>query len=1342
MKQFFWKFAFCTVPCLLAAWVTADAVVKYKAGASGGFKLGVDLVGGTILVYEIDLRKQADEGEKTFDPVRDINVLAESLKRRIDPNDLYNIVIRPAGGEGRVEIILPTGGTHRTKRAEEAWNKLLDDMQRDFGLPQRVEVGRGKVLELADRIQAIESKDIWEKELFGESAAWTRLKKSAYARWAELELADPKNKNKRLANAKIEALDSVETDRLEKFAAVLYAELAPTEAAASEAGIDAWIKQRAWEEMLARARQKWPDLQPFKSYMEQIPPDSTEELVRFIQAKGVVIGQAALAVLEPLIGKNAYQAADSKGHELDVEEITRFVQETYGRSASEILEKIHKRAEETGGVRDLTVEEVQRIKDLVAKVGSLEFRILANNIDDKVAIEDAKKAFGPEVSEELEKRAKQGLPPMPPRFQDYYNVSLSRGHKAKLAYSWVELGPQERKQLNLDNAAKNDAERNFVWLQAQLNKNKATLLTDRTGRPLLQGALFFTRECKDQNLPEEERRKKQLEYFVLTRDPEIDPADAQNKRRLPKIDGSYLVSAVSAPGADFRPAVHFVFNNAGGELFGDITRKNVPSGSGAEETMIRRHLAIILDGLIMSAPTINSEIRTHGQISGSFTAKEVDALVNILRAGRLPATLKPQPVSENTIGATLGQDTITSGVQAVSVAFAAVLAFMVLYYRFAGLVACVALLANLLLTVGFMVAVQATFTLPGLAGLVLMLGMAVDANVLIYERYREEKEKGASLSLAIRNAYDRSFPTIIDTHLSSMFTAVVLYIVGNDQLKGFGVSLTAGLLISLFTSLYMTRLIFDIWISKGWLKELNMLRFFSKPDIDFMGARKFWFSTSVALALLGIVLFVARLPHNLNIDFVGGTAYGGKLTKAVTITDLRQLVTEENQKKMLNVEVKERAGSNGLQYVLTYKNDDGSTESRTVNLANAPLPDPKDEASLAGILPRREALLKERASQLPDASVEQLFVDFTSESGVEQTAQGDASPHFAVRTSEKEPEIVQATLDRLLRTDSGAPLMQKVYMKSEPMGSKAYRLRFYGDAKGAQEGAGSVSFVKSLFQRELLRSFGVAQKRDLPLQYEIAGEGRTTSEGKNAVMALKLETEPTKDQRAKLESVLQVTEREFAARPQPDRLENFDSQLATETRLRALWAILASWLAILVYVWFRFGNWTFGLAAVLCLVHDVFFSLGAIAVCHYIYHWMPGVAGALMIQDFKLDLTTVAALLTLVGYSINDKIVVYDRMREVRGKRAQLTPQIINDSINQSLSRTLLTGISVLLVLIVLYIFGGEGVHLFAFVMTIGMIVGTYSSIYVASPLLLIFGEGAQSEASPLALAGAVQQKA
>src|SRR5262249_47264107 len=216
-----------------------------------------------------------------------------------------------------------------------------------------------------------------------------------------------------------------------------------------------------------------------------------------------------------------------------------------------------------------------------------------------------------------------------------------------------------------------------------------------------------------------------------------------------------------------------------------------------------------------------------------------------------------------------------------------------------------------------------------------------------------------------------------------------------------------------------------------------------------------------------------------------------------------------------------------------------------------------------------------------------------------------------------------------------------------------------------------------------------------------------------------------------LQRVLQETKTAFETRPEPIRLEVFDSQLASETRSKALFAILASWIAILLYLWFRFGNWTFGLAAVLCLIHDLCFTLGAIAFCHYIHETPLG--PFLGIEDFKIDLVAVAALLTLVGYSVNEVIVNFPRTREVRGKNPALTPQMINDSVNQTLSRTILTSMTVFLVSIVLYAFGGEGVHLFAFVMLTGVLISTYSSIFVASPLLLFLGEGHDTAGAALA---------
>ena len=321
---------------------------------------------------------------------------------------------------------------------------------------------------------------------------------------------------------------------------------------------------------------------------------------------------------------------------------------------------------------------------------------------------------------------------------------------------------------------------------------------------------------------------------------------------------------------------------------------------------------------------------------------------------------------------------------------------MIIYYRFAGLVASVALGVNLILTVGFMVVVNATFTLPGLAGLVLMLGMAVDANILIYERLREERDRGATILQALRNGYDRALPTIIDTHLSSIFTAIVLYIVGNDQLKGFGVSMTVGLLISLYTSLFLTRVIFDLWAAMGWLRKLSMFRLFSRPDIDFMSIRYYLFAATGILTVLGGALFIGRLPDDLSIDFVGGTAYSGQLVETKTIEELRDLVGDKNQKARLTAKAKEIDLGN-LTYALWYGSGDANDKSlRTVLLANKPEGETPEERA-EDVAVRRPGPGGAGLKKLPDWAVEQIFI------GTEDDGSGRSS-YFTVRTTEKEAD--------------------------------------------------------------------------------------------------------------------------------------------------------------------------------------------------------------------------------------------------------------------------------------------------------------------------------------------------
>lgn len=1366
MRPFFWRIVLCVTPVVIAAWIT------WYAWMHDGFKLGVDLSGGTILVYEIDTRKQQarSEGEKglTSDPQADTNLLVDALKRRLDPTATYNLIIRPAGAGGRVEIILPTGGAERAKKAQEEWDQILQRLKDKWHLKE-LDVPTGKVQEVIDRVQLQVTRRTWAEQIFQTPAAWKELIDKAEDKWLQLRFSlEPQLlsgeapsgiRAVRLASlaglpagaplletvaglpgplSLDAALRQLPPGHLEDFIHLVTLRL---EEEVPQGAVEAWLKQLAWEELLRRICDKW-HLQ--LTELNDLPPDSFAELIGRVEAKGNLLVQAAIETLRPLLG--AQPVATGL---IPRAEIEQFLTANYGPSPKTIEASLGEvSGQEVGQIRYLTVEEVQRVKELMQHVGSLEFKILANQVDDKQAIKDAMDQINnPAFKQDLEQAALRGEPPPGPLVPGSkvelkkYDIDLPRNNKSRVTYSWVELGPQERRQLNLDNAARNDAGiRKQIWDYMHNHLGQAIQIPaepySNNPRLLMQGALFYGREVKDRNMPEAEKRKKQYEYFVLARNPEIDPVTG----KATPITGEYLRGA-RATFEGGQPAVSFWFTAEGGRLFGELTGKNIPSGSGGEESQVKRHLAIILDGLVMSAPVINSRITTSGQITGSFTRKEVDNLVNILRSGALPATLKPQPVSETTIGATLGPDTIHAGVVAVISAFIAVVVFMILYYRFAGLVASVALLANLLLTVGFMVWVHATFTLPGLAGLVLMLGMAVDANVLIYERFREERDRGAGLALAIRNGYDRAFPTIIDTHLSSIFTAVVLYIVGNDQLKGFGVSLTVGLIISLFTSLYMTRLIFDVWLAKNWLRKLSMFRLLSRPNIDFMGIRYYWFTFTVLFSILGVAVFVGRLPSDLNIDFVGGTAYTGELTRPMNMTELRELLGEKAQKERLQVVAVQQEDAEGRKFRITYQDEGGQQEVREVTFANAVPPLDREKANDAERQEnrrRREREVAERARQLPDLSIEQIF---PSSLPADVRQQGK-STFFNVRTSEKETDLVQNTLDRLLQEKKDGkwvPLMKKIglHFDREALEARGKEVRLAFTQYGTDQPAfASLSFVDSLLGRELLRAFGVKYKKDLPFFYELTGVGKTEEGGRFQHLRLSF-TPDLKDesQRRKVLQALERTKAAFEARPAPERLENFDSELAAQVRLQAMWAILASWLAIALYLWFRFGSWTFGLAAVLCLIHDLLFTLGIIAFCHYLHGtWIGNLLG---LEDFKIDLTAVAALLTLVGYSVNDTIVVFDRIREVRGKNPDLTPTMINDSVNQTLSRTLLTAFTVWLVVFVLYVWGGPGLHLFAFVMVIGVIVGTYSSIYVASPLLLIFGEGTRGQGQGRRLLGA-----
>src|SRR5438477_1808952 len=337
-----------------------------------------------------------------------------------------------------------------------------------------------------------------------------------------------------------------------------------------------------------------------------------------------------------------------------------------------------------------------------------------------------------------------------------------------------------------------------------------------------------------------------------------------------------------------QPEISFELNPEGAELFAQITRDYSPTGNKFSL------LAIVLDGELYSAPRIMGEIPGgHGRISGQFTAEEAQQLADVLQN---PLEAPVKIIDERSVDPSLGEDTIKSGVNAAIYGTIAVAGFMAIYYMLAGVVANVALITNIIILLGILCAMPATLTLPGIAGIVLTVGMAVDANVLIFERIREELAKGKSLRGALSAGYSRAFRTILDSHVTTLISSIILWRMGTGSIRGFGISLTWGVAASLFTALVVTRLIFDFLLAKGWLKSMPMLHIIRSAKLNFMALAKPAFILSWTIILVGVGYGIFVRGHNvLGIDFVGGD----KLTlsydpahKVEKVEDLRATVTK------------------------------------------------------------------------------------------------------------------------------------------------------------------------------------------------------------------------------------------------------------------------------------------------------------------------------------------------------------------------------------------------------------------------------------------------------------------
>ncbi len=835
-------------------------------------------------------------------------------------------------------------------------------------------------------------------------------------------------------------------------------------------------------------------------------------------------------------------------------------------------------------------------------------------------------------------------------------------------------------------------------------------------------------------------------------------------------------SAAGKDQRDLSPCIHFSMKGDGISKMGTLT-----------SNFRLRKLAIVFDNNLLSAPVIQSQITANGQITGQFKKEEVDFMVEILRSGSMPVVLKEDPISENRIGSLLGQETIESGSWSIAISLIVVLIFTAVYYRFAGFVACAALILNIVLTVAIMVMLQAPFTLPGLAGIVLTVGMSVDSNVLIFERIREELAKGAALRMALRNGFERAMVTIIDSNLTTLLTAVVLYAIGTDQVRGFGITLTLGILTSMFTAIFCARTIFEAGERLKQLKTLSMLKFFTRTNVDWCK----WFPVatigSCILIAVGLVATVARGMSLFDIDLAGGTSATLILKKPLDDETVRQRlgVTFENLKdsgapgridytvyeitfqgrdpltvyqvlsNIPKVEVLQKAiqetfrNADGSEGLLTYELAVGTT--KTISRPGTALPEgtgapPVSASPLEGAVPSdpEPPAKTEPEKAAPAKTVEEKPANEKNGTDAKPAEEKPCGVQEEKKTAEKaaeetpkaEPAKEPAKGDET-KTEA-PPAETPPETKAPPTTPPAAE----GPLSDLPETAGG---TKQFFETtvdlrfpdnkisggELKLLLEKAVKTALSQNHNVAvtrkdaetgreWDGKDSSAHEDWTVTLPLPDTDSKKVIAELKTTLEKS-------PVWQSSNKIQGQVTVDTQLKAISAILFSLLGIVAYVWFRFQSLSWGVAAVAALVHDTLVMLGFIAMSY----WMAGVLGFMKVEEFKISLTIIAAFLTLIGYSINDTIVIFDRIREIRGKSPDLTRHMINESVNQTMSRTILTTGTVLMVVVVLYFAGGSGIHAFAFSMIIGALAGTYSTVFIAAPLLLLLHKSPKSGLKP-----------
>ena len=729
-----------------------------------------------------------------------------------------------------------------------------------------------------------------------------------------------------------------------------------------------------------------------------------------------------------------------------------------------------------------------------------------------------------------------------------------------------------------------------------------------------------------------------------------------------------LESASSGNDGQGGRAVDFAFDAQGAKLFSDLTRNNIGSP-----------LAIVLDERLISAPNLNSEIGARGQItgggSGGFDPSQIKYLVNTLSAGSLPATLADEPISERTVSPALGEDNLDRGLLASGIGLVVVSIFLVGYYHLAGVVAFFAVIMNLIIILGVLAMFGATFTMPSIAGIVLTVGTAIDANVLVFERMREEEHRGHPLKTALQHAYERALSAIVDSNMTTAIVSVFLYFFGSEEVRGFGLTLLIGIVSSLFTALYVTKTIFAILIDKKGIRELGSVPTkypkwdaFLKPNIDWMGMIWPFIAFSLIFIIAGTSAFLIKKRDMFDVDFAAGTTVQVELNHDMPITAVRDRIATVGHA----IPAASVVSLNGRldMYEIVTAND------------NAPM---VRDAVLESLGPdlklERPSKFTQSSATVEEAMANAAVVPIEKDS---MDIDGKPVPEVAgyvggaaIVLRNLEPPIsaneVRSRIDRA----AGAP--------GSEMDLGKWRIEVVG-LDGDKSKDKDNHPAKNVAVLAVNPAFPFAKSADAWKEATVVPMWRLVNEGVN--------------REAKLQKV-----------------SNVNPQVAGDTQREAFLATFLSIVAIMVYIWFRFGDMKYALAVVVALIHDTLIVVGAIGISHYLDN---GLGRALLMEPFRINLTLVAAILTVMGYSMIDTIVVFDRIRENRGKYGKITRQVINDSVNQTLSRTLLTAGTTLTMVAVMYFLGGAGIHGFTFVLLVGILFGTYSSVAIAAPILLM----------------------